>query len=508
MESVEETLSIDLETLTQHFISLNQAPDIIDCPNEHVVVNNVDQMLTDDYSCILNSPFDLKEVQCCVKKLKNGTSAGQDNLFPELFKYAPTDFYVILTNFFNDILEKGQIPDDWGLSIICPIYKKGQMSDPNIYRGISLFDCLAKIFTRKLSDRIQQFLDSKLIIGEEQAGFRPKHSCMDQVFALFNIINWYVTKGKKLFVTFVDYEKAFDRVNRMYLWQNLLASGVKGKILKVVQKLYQKTKACVRVNGTTSQYFDCMMGVRQGDTLSPLLFTIFLKDFKDFISNYTRGLSQIASSEKLCERESELFKSLFVLLYADDTVLLSETEDDMQLMIIATADYCKKFDMIINVGKTKYMIFLKGKIRKLSTLYLNQSKLERVDSFCYLGIIFKYNNTFQLSKQHNIDKARKALFKLDWTISKRQMPHALQLNLFDCLIKPILLYECETWGMENFETIEIFYRNFLRRRLKLGRHVPKPMVYGEFGKKRIEVYNMAENGKVLERSNKTGEQIV
>ena len=154
-------------------------------------------------------------MQCCVKKLKNGTPAGQDNLFPELFKYAPTDFYVILTNFFNGILEEGQISDEWGLSIICPIYKKGQMSDPNNYRGISLIDCLAKNFTRLLSDRIQQFLDSKSIIGEEQAGFRPKHSCMDQVFALFNIINWYVTKVKKLFVTFVDYEKAFDRVNRM-----------------------------------------------------------------------------------------------------------------------------------------------------------------------------------------------------------------------------------------------------------------------------------------------------
>ena len=69
VESVEKTLSIDLETLTQHFISLNQAPDIKDindCPNERVVVKN-DQMKTDDYLCILNSPSDLKEVQCCVK---------------------------------------------------------------------------------------------------------------------------------------------------------------------------------------------------------------------------------------------------------------------------------------------------------------------------------------------------------------------------------------------------------------------------------------------------------
>ena len=207
------------------------------------------------------------------------------------------------------------------------------------------------------------------------------------------------------------------------------------------------------------------MGVRQSDRLSPLLFTIFLNDFKDFVSNYTRGLSKIASSEKLCESESEseFFKSLFVLLYADDRVLPSETKNDMQLMINATADYCKKFDVNIKVDKTKYMIFSKDKIKKLSTLYLNQTKVERVDSFCYLGIIFKYNNTFQLSIQHNIDKSRKALFKRDGTISKCQMPIALELYLFDCLIKPILLYGCDIWGMENFEAIEIFHRNFLRR---------------------------------------------
>ena len=142
--------------------------------------------------------------------------------------------------------------------------------------------------------------------------------------------------------------------------------------------------------------------------------------------------------------------------------------------------------MITNVGETEYMIFSIGKIRKLSTLYTNQTKLEKVDSFCYLGIMFKYNNTFQLSMQHNIDKARKALFKLDGTISKCQKPIALQLYLFDCLIKPILLYGCEIWGLENFETIEIFYRIFSWRRLKLGRHVPKRMAYGEFGKSELK----------------------
>ena len=77
-------------------------------------------------------------MQCCVKKLKNGTSAGQDVRFPELFKNARTDFYVILTIFFKNILEEGPIPDERGLSIICPIYKKGRMSDPNNYRGISV----------------------------------------------------------------------------------------------------------------------------------------------------------------------------------------------------------------------------------------------------------------------------------------------------------------------------------------------------------------------------------
>ena len=66
------------------------------------------------------------------------------------------------------------------------------------------------------------------------------------------------------------------------------------------------------------------------------------------------------------------------------------------------------------------------------------------------------------------------------------MPIPLSLYLFDCVIKPILLYGCEIWGMENLETVEIFHRNFLRRILKLGRHVPKPMVYCEFGKSELK----------------------
>ena len=88
-------------------------------------------------------------------------------------------------------------------------------------------------------------------------------------------MSMYLAQKKKLIVTFIDYEKAFDKVDHGLLWQKLGQAKVTGKVLRVIQDLYQKTKACVRVNGELTETFHCNIGVRQGDNLSPLLFKIF-----------------------------------------------------------------------------------------------------------------------------------------------------------------------------------------------------------------------------------------
>ena len=125
--------------------------------------------------------------------------------------------------------------------------------------------------------------------------------------------------------------------------------------------------------------------------------------------------------------------------------------------------------MTINVSKTKYMICSRGKIRKQSTLYFNRTAIERVHTFCYLGDMLKYNKTFQAAMKNNVDKAKKALFKLDVLMSKIDLEIDTEIHPFDVMIKPILLYGCEVC------------RNFLRRLLRIRKSAPKAMTYGELG---------------------------
>ena len=79
---------------------------------------------------------------------------------------------------------------------------------------------------------------------------------------------------------YVDYKKAFYLIDRSSLSLKLITVGVKGKIFKVVYSMCANAKFCVRKNGKFSKMFDCQIGVRQGGNLSPLLFAIFLNDFK------------------------------------------------------------------------------------------------------------------------------------------------------------------------------------------------------------------------------------
>ena len=98
---------------------------------------------------------------------------------------------------------------------------------------------------------------------------------------------------KKLYCAFIDYQKAFDLVDRSCLWSKLLARNIKGKIMKLIFNLYQNTKACVKHNNKLSQSFNCNIGVRQGDNLSPLLFAIFINDFESFLSTKYQGLNSL-----------------------------------------------------------------------------------------------------------------------------------------------------------------------------------------------------------------------
>ena len=111
---------------------------------------------------------------------------------------------------------------------------------------ISLINCIGKVFSSIISTRIKHYLDLTNRIGSEQAGFRKGHGCEDHTFALTKILSSYLANGKRVYATFLDYEKAFDLVDRAILWKKLQDHNINGNVFNVIRSLYSKTKVFSR----------------------------------------------------------------------------------------------------------------------------------------------------------------------------------------------------------------------------------------------------------------------
>jgi hypothetical protein len=131
------------------------------------------------------------------------------------------------------------------------------------------------------------------ILCEEQAGFRKHYSTTDHMFNLKCLIDMYLRCNKTLFCAFIDYRKAFDSVDRCALWNKLLQYCIDGKMFKIIHNMYESAKSCVRLGTKLSDHFYSNVGVRQGENLYPVLFSLFLNDLVEFISHAYDGLTNV-----------------------------------------------------------------------------------------------------------------------------------------------------------------------------------------------------------------------
>ena len=179
--------------------------------------------------------------------------------------------------------------------MIKPLYKgKGSRDCADNYRGITLLSCVGKLFTAVLNDRVTSFIESLGLLGEEQAGFRSGYLTMDHIFSLHAIFDWYLKRRKRVYTAFVDYKKAFDLIDRSSLWLKLIDHGINGKLLRVFKDIYKKSKSCVSYNNSKSDFFKSNIGVKQGENLSPILFSLYLNDFSSFLSQRYPGAVKLS----------------------------------------------------------------------------------------------------------------------------------------------------------------------------------------------------------------------
>ena len=471
--------SPDLECFKRHFQNLNDGP---------VILPQIEQNLKNSASVVndeLNIPITENEIAKCIAQLKNNKSSGDDLILNEFLKSTYHIFSSVYVKLFNIILDTGCIPKSWLEGVIIPIYKqKGDKKLADNYRGITILSCFGKLFTSVINNRLSKYVNEYDIIGSEQAGFRKGFSTLDHILTLKLLIDFYLGQRKRLYCAFIDYRKAFDCVDRVNLWKKLLGQNINGKLFNVIFNLYKHAKSCVKVNGIKSNYFSCLTGVRQGENLSPLLFAIFLSDLESFLAKKYNGLPAFKDRvyNYLEDDDTVLYLNLFVLLYADDTIVLAENEVQLQLAMNGMKDYCDMWNLQINVSKTKVMVFSRGKIRNKPMIYFGDQILDVVYSYTYLGITFNYNGTFNLAIKRLYDIATRAMFEILKKGRSMFLSIDIQFKLFDSVVVPIIMYGCEIWGFSNLNLIEKLHLKFCKIILKLKKSTCSSMVYGELGR--------------------------
>ena len=206
------------------------------------------------------------------------------------------------------------------------------------------------------------------------------------------------------------------------------------------------------------------------------LFSIYLND----LEQYQRTNNVVSIDCTLQTDELFMYFNLFVLLYADDTVIFADSANNLQHVLNIFENYCTVWRLTVNIDKTKIMIFGRGKHKKL-VFHFGSNPLEIVNIFKYLGVIFTRCGSFSKTIKHNTDQANKAMFLLLRKINRLNLSIDLQIELFDKMIKPILLYGCEVWGFSNITLIERVQLQFLKSIFNLKQSTPNIMIYGEFG---------------------------
>lgn len=237
-----------------------------------------------DNDTLLNQSITCEEIRNAVKKLKNNKAPCGDHVINEYIKTTMETFLPLYVNFFNLVFDSGLVTDDWLLGIIKPIYKgKGDRSQPENYRPITLLSCLGKLFTSIICDRLNTFADETHLINEAQTGFRKGYCTSDNIFVIDFLCKYALNNKRKLFCAFIDFKQAFDTVWRDGLWTKVLKSGIDGKCLRFIINMYKGIKSKVKIGQHLSDFFMCNIGVRQGENLSPFLFSLFINDLEDYL---------------------------------------------------------------------------------------------------------------------------------------------------------------------------------------------------------------------------------
>lgn len=293
-----------------------------------------------------NDLITMDEMKDALRWLKNGKAPGHDRVTAEMLKNLNNEGLQLLLEIFNRAWIEKKIPEDWKIGVLLPIHKKGDTKVCSNYRGITLLSTALKTYERILEKRLTEIVESTL--GETQSGFRKGRSIQDHIFTVKQIIDKTLLSNTQAYFAFVDLEKAFDKVNRRKLWEILKKRRVSEQLIETIKSVYAENLNYVIYKNLKSEPFGTSEGLRQGGVLSPVLFCIYMDEIIKECTLKTKKLT--VGYRRLTPVE------VTECAFADDLVIMAGSETNLQKNLEIWEDTFIKFEMNINVDKTKVMV--------------------------------------------------------------------------------------------------------------------------------------------------------
>jgi Reverse transcriptase (RNA-dependent DNA polymerase)/Endonuclease/Exonuclease/phosphatase family len=410
-----------------------------------------------------NEPVTSDEIIECFKTLQKKKTPDATGLSVQFVSKFAMTISNPLKHIFNLSLSSGEIPVQFKIAKVIPIFKSGDKSLMDNYRPISLLNVFSKVLEKLVHNRLTIFLENNKLISNSQYGFRKNHSTIHPLVKFLNFITEAFNNKEHCLAIFCDMRKAFDTVDHDILLTKLHNLGIQGTELNWFKNYLKGRQQFVFINGTSSNLREILLGVPQGSILGPLLFILYINDLPKI---------------------SKFFTSLF----ADDTKLLAKHKDPKSLCEFVNAEFHKvttffrAHKLSMHTCKTKFMVFSTSHmVRNLDfSIVLNNNNfglndlnlifpLQQVKSnsdvsaIKFLGFYMDENLNFKHHIQYISKKLSSALYFIRSAkhfLTQKSLK-ALYYSLFHChIIYAIHIWSCS--AESNYKDLVLKQKNAIR----------------------------------------------
>ena len=364
---------------------------------------------------------------------------------------------------------------------------------------------MGKLYALAWTARLDKWAESAGLRARGQAGFRAGRGTPEQCFILRHLIDSARVEQQPLYCAFIDFSKAYDRVDRQLLLRILRGCGLHGRALHALAAMIEVTRMQVRTQGALGDPFQTTAGVRQGCPASPVLFGILIDRLEAWLEQ------RCAQHGVRCTTGS----LLRALLFADDVVLTCASAQGLQAMLDALHEFCLANSMFVSESKSEVVVFSGGAPcpRADVGFTYNGASLPVKDGYLYLGLWFRDGQSLRTAVTGAVEKARKALYGMFSRCHALKLHNVnVQCHLFDTLVRPLMCYGCEVWAVDwaadmcragNFCSglgEENVHKPFLSHILDVCKSTPTAAIYKDLNRAPVPIFWLRMGAKLWNRA--------